>query len=273
MQFKNIVAPLVAFLCYSGINNSLYAQNSDISSGVKAPLTVKVDGKITEWGNLPAYNKATTVRYTLANDANNLYLVLNCTDNQNINKLLAGGLTFTINKDGKKKEKDAVQIQYPLQGKNGGGFRGMRFGGRGTNINVDTAALVNSRKQMVAAAKEISVIGIKQITDTLISIYNTDGIKTGINFDSKGNLFYELAVPLKLLELSAGNATELAYNLKLNGMQFGGNRERGEGRPGGNGGGNFGGNISISGGGAFGDTMLELMSPTDFWGKYKLAKP
>jgi hypothetical protein len=252
-------------------------QNTDISAGIKAPAIVKVDGKLTEWGALPAYNKSTTLRYTLANDAKNLYLAINCTDQANINKLLGGGLTFTINTDGKKKEKDAAVIVYPMPGR--GGMRGFRMGGNrgGQGATApDTAAIVAAHKQSAAAAKELSITGVKEITDTLVSIYNTYGIKTGITFDAKGNMFYELAIPLNLLQLSAGKATELAYNLKLNGIQFGGNNREeiriggGGNRPGGGGGfgsGNGGGNFG--GGGAF----MEMMTPTDFWGKYKLAKP
>jgi hypothetical protein len=122
--------------------------------------------------------------------------------------------------------------------------------------------------------KELSVIGIKDITDTLVSIYNTYGIKTGINIDTHGNFNYELAIPLKLLDLDPAKNTELAYNIKVNGITMGGgNREGGRGQGGGraNGGGQVVGMVMISeptGGG-----MLDMMTPTDFWGKYKLAKP
>jgi hypothetical protein len=122
--------------------------------------------------------------------------------------------------------------------------------------------------------KELSITGVKDITDTLVSIYNTYGIKTAINFDTKGNLFYELAVPLKLLELDAAKSAELAYNLKLNGMQFGGGREVVIREAGGGQGGGGGFGIRGGGGGGFGGgAMAEMMTPTDFWGKYKLAKP
>ncbi|WP_342648277.1 hypothetical protein [Mucilaginibacter sp. CSA2-8R] len=250
-------------------------KSTDISTGVKVPATVKVDGKLTEWGTLPAYNKSTSLHYTLANDANNLYLAINATDQTTINKILGGGIILLINKDGKKREKDAVEIIYPMGGR--GGMRGMRMGGRGGrqgDNTVDTAALVATRKQAVAGMKELSVTGIKDITDTLVSIYNTYGIKTGINIDAHGNFNYELAIPLKLLELDPAKNTELAYNIKVNGITMGGgNREGGRGQGGGraNGGGQVVGMVMISeptGGG-----MMDMMTPTDFWGKYKLAKP
>ncbi|MFD1256025.1 hypothetical protein ACFQ3S_04395 [Mucilaginibacter terrae] len=274
MQFNGLILNICYAIgfCLLGTSGTFAQKNADIAAGVKAPAGIKIDGKHTEWKELPAYNKGTTLRYTLANDANNLYLAITTTDQTNINKLLGGGLTFTINKEGKKKEKDAAVITYPVVTSGGGRAR---MGGRGRQEGgVDTAALVESRKQAVAGMKELSITGIKEITDTLISIYNTFGVKTAISFDAHGSLFYELAVPLKLLQLNAGSATELAYNLKLNGIQMNfGNREGGGNRQGGGGGGGNGGGGNGGGGGFGGGAMMELMTPTDFWGKYKLAKP
>jgi hypothetical protein len=84
-------------------------------------------------------------------------------------------------------------------------------------------------------------------------------------------------VPLKLLELDAAKATELAYNIKVNGISMGGGNREGRGEGGGraNGGGQgggFGGGITISAPTMSGP-MMGLMTSTDFWGKYKLVKP
>jgi hypothetical protein len=272
MQFNLFsIKSCYVFIISMAASLAVHAQKeNDISGGVKAPA-VKVDGKSTEWGQLPAYNKTTLLHYVIANDANNLYLAISATDQTSINKMLAGGLTFTINKEGKKKDKDAAVIVYPMVTNGARGFRGMRSR---PGEAVDTAALVASRKQTVAGMKELSITGVKDITDTLVSIYNTYGIKTAINFDTKGNLFYELEVPLKLLELDAAKSAELAYNLKLNGMQFGGGREVVIREAGGGQGGGGGFGIRGGGGGGFGGgAMAEMMTPTDFWGKYKLAKP
>ncbi len=255
---------------------TLKAQKSgDISAGIKAPAGIKADGKLSEWGVLPGYNKSTSLHYTLANDASNLYLAINATDETTINKILGGGITLIINKEGKKKDKDAVEIIYPMGGR--GGMRGMRMGGRSGrqgNNTVDTAALVATRKQAVAGMKELSVVGIKDVTDTLVSIYNTYGIKTGLNIDAHGNFNYELAVPLKLLELDPAKNTELAYNIKVNGITMGGgNREGGRREGGGRANGGGGGGMIMISEPSMGGGMMDMMTSTDFWGKYKLAKP
>lgn len=70
----------------------------------RAVPNVKIDGKLNEWGTeFKAYNKATKVFYTMANDDKNLYLILQSVDFTNTNKIEAGGITLVINTTNKKK--------------------------------------------------------------------------------------------------------------------------------------------------------------------------
>lgn len=276
---KRSLYPLNAILCIliAGIFNAAFAQKvSNVQQGsVTAPAGLKIDGKLTEWGPaLQAYNKSTKLWYTLANDDQDIYVAIRSTDAANINKILAGGISLTINTAGKKKDKDAFIITYPVVS---GGGRGMVRGRRSSGQDApDSAEILAQHKQALAACKEISAIGFKEITDTLISIYNEYGIKAAANFDDKGNFVYELAIPFKMLQLSAGSPIEIAYHVKVNGIQLGGNPDMIKI------GGGGGGSLRISGdgggGGGFGgfrekddSNINDMMSPTDFWGKYTLA--
>ncbi|MDB5031667.1 hypothetical protein [Mucilaginibacter sp.] len=266
-----------------------------------APSSIKIDGALKEWGDsFQAYNKATKLYYTLSNDDKNIYLAIKSTDAINNNKIIAGGITLTINTDGKKKEKDAFSLTYPVIQRTtrtmrgpGGGAPGMP--GRSMTITmgpgggpggpggqpVDSAMIKAAHERTIAAAKEIKVAGFKDITDSLVSIYNEYGIKAAIGYNALGNFTYEMAIPIKLLNLKS-DGQELNYNVKVNGivipaammqaMSEGGNGGGGSdggqrivtfGGPGGGGGGQRGG-----GGGNF----QEMTSPSDFWGKYTLAK-
>jgi hypothetical protein len=322
-------------------SQQLFAQDTKIKSeqpetGVWAEK-VKVDGKLTEWNdNFQAYNKATKLFYTVSNDDKSLYLVVKSTDMQTSNKIAAGGITLAINTEGKKKDKDVYSVSFPVAAATAnGGFGGMGgfggapggggapgaiavvggFGGGGfgggpggpggmRNFTPDSATLAANRKKTLDAAKEIKVFGFKDVTDSLISIYNEYGIKAGIGYDAQGNYTYELAVPLKLLNLTA-DGKAIAYNIKVNGMVMpdfvrrmegggaggpGGGFAAGGGAPGGGGGpgGAFGGGgAGGPGGGAGGPGggfagggrgpgggggMAEMFAATDFWGKYILAK-
>jgi len=280
------IIPLAILLVISSFD--LLAQQSlkDVQvTHVWAPEKVKIDGLLKEWNDsFQAYNKHTRLYYTLSNNDKYLYLAVTSTDAGNINKIVAGGITLTINTGGKKKEKDGYSITFPLAGKSAGrgpsgGRRDNRQGPRSLPAVTDTTAIAASRKQLIASSKEIKVLGFAGIADTLISIYNEYGIKAAIGYDTLGNYNYELAVPVKLLEISSGQPMEIAYNIKVNGLTVNGGNAMGRAGAGGfggvsggsrGGGGQRGGN---GGGGRNGGVDFEdLASPSDFWGKYTLAK-
>ena len=294
-----------------------------------APAGVKADGKLVEWNDsFQAYNKATKLYYTISNDAKNIYLAIKSTDAMNNNKIVAGAITIAINTEGKKKTENTYKITYPViepitmrRGAGGpvgggpaggggaimimggpggpggaGGAGGMRamMGGGAPGDPLDSATIA-IRKKALLTYKEIKVSGFKDIPDSLISLYNEHGLKTMANYDDKGNFLYEVAIPLKLMGLEPGSTNELAYNVKLNGLQIpnlpnidmmgGGGLGGGGADPGGAGGGvrtvtavrmNGGGGFAGSGGGGFRGggnfNFQEMISPSYFWGKYTLAK-
>lgn len=261
---------LILLLCL--VQYQIFAQKlPDIQTiSLPAPVGIKIDGKANEWNDaFAADNKRTGLLYSIANDDKNLYLILKSTNTSNTNKIMLGGITFTVNAQGKKRENEGVSITYPLinranrnqVGRNGVERQGTQGGLRNrTQQNTqqrDSIQLV-TRKAQLAGVKEIKISGFKAITDSVISIYNEHGLKAVASFNQNGDYVYELAIPLSLLDLTT--KSEFAYQLKLNGLinrNFSGNN-----------GGNFGGGRANSGGNNFQD----LMSPTDFWGKYTLNK-
>jgi len=280
-KLSRIVAKLILTLVFMSVYTTLMAQKvQSVQEGsIWAPATVKIDGKLTEWGaTLSAYNKNVKLWYTIANDDKNIYLAIKSTDLDNNNKILAGGISFTLNTDDKKKSKNAFIITFPIINRSGvrtgrGGGGGRRGGGFGKDDTQDTAAIAAQQKQTLATSKEISAIGFAAITDTLISIYNEYSIKAVASVDNKGVLVYELAIPIKLLNIAAGSQKELAYNIKLNGLTLnvGMNISAGNLSISGGGGGFGNGGGGGGFGGGRGSDISDMMSPTDFWGKYTLA--
>ena len=196
-------------------------------SSLRAPANIKVDGKPTEWNNqFQAYNKATEIFYTISNDNDKLYLSVKAKDLDIINKIICGGITLTINGSGKTKDKDGMSITYPALNKNSFrravlpvDFDSPFIGVRGTSISTKQADSLTDiiNKRLISKATDIAIAGIKGITDT-ISIYNPENIKASALFDNEKNLTYELAVPLKSLGLSVTDSKPLVYNIKLNGF-------------------------------------------------------
>lgn len=108
--FKVLLAILSCFL---GINVHAQKLPKVQQESVYAPVNIKIDGKATEWdGKFQAYNRANCVYYTVSNDENNLYLTVYVSEWINLDKLIYGGLAFTVSNPVNKTEN--VSITYPL---------------------------------------------------------------------------------------------------------------------------------------------------------------
>jgi len=172
--------------------------------------TAKVDGKLSEWpGSLQAYNKATLVEYTLANDNKTLYLAIRSKDKTATAKILAGGISLILNSSGKIK---GSEITFPAT-KSTYSYVKTGWPVKTFNILTDSTAIRNEIQQL----KEIKVLGLKGITDSLLSIYNEYGIESKLSYTNE-TLVCELAIPLSLIGLSQKTPAELTYSIKLNGV-------------------------------------------------------
>lgn len=255
----------------AGFVTVVLAQKNDETQGGSrfAPPKIKIDGKNFEWKDTDfSVSKKTGLSYIICNDDKNLYLVIKSTDDENNTKIMAGGITFSINSDGKKKEKESISLTYPWIDQERSGISGtvvtsssMRNGPK--DLVRDSASAARQKKKL-ERAKEIKINGFKNTTETLISIYNEYGIKTFANIERDNSFFYELAIPLEALGISVKEPAVFAYNVKVNGLQMPGldHTVIVVGPPG-------GGNVIHDV--AFPPPQV-LSGPTDFWGKYTLAK-
>ncbi len=306
MKSIQILAGMCLALLFTVIAFPTQAQklNNIQETSLWAPAGIKIDARLNDWGNsLQAFNKTIGLNYTIANDDKNLYLAIKADDPAIANKIIAGGIDLTINTAGKKNDKEAYIITFPLVNPTNLRNQMAQFrpqNGAGPGNMPDSTAIARMRKQAVTTFKEIKLVGFKDIADSVISIYNEYGIKAAADYDDKGALICELAMPLKYMNL-AGSQKSFAYNLKLNGLNIakmlagmgismteipvgagGGNVTF---APGGGGGGFAGGGRGNFGGGGFpgGGAMMRIrgggmgdmqgmISPTDFWATYTPAK-
>jgi hypothetical protein len=188
------------------------------------PKSLKVDGKATEWdGKFQAYNKKTDIFYTVANDDDNLYLIVQAKDPDIIKKIIVGGLTFTVISPGKKNEENKVEVTFPVFGLNNGPNIALSKKPQMTTDTIKSMMQNDSfkwviNKELTNKALYIGVDGIKAITDSTISVYNDLGIETAALFDDKINYTYELNIPIKYLGLSLNKQVKLSYNIRLAGI-------------------------------------------------------
>lgn len=239
-------------------------------NSVYAPTNAKIDGKANEWGDkFEAMNSATSVFYTMANDADKLYLTLQLTDLSAITKILGGGFKLTV--QGADKAAKPVIVTGMLVKVLGSDGVGRKL--RNKDVNTDSlVAALNT--QMNTNIKEIGVKGVADVTDTLISLYNEYGIRQAVNIDNKRALTCELAIPLKYIShLIVGDTFK--YNFTLTGMAMGGITVVMNGvkqdvaavsnMP-------ATSTMSVLMRGAMGGDFQSLYNPTDFSGSYTLAK-
>lgn len=181
---------------------------------VWAPVDVKTDGKPTEWGDrFEAYNKNTSVFYTMANDNDKLYLTIQATHANTIAKILSGGITLTVKSVANATS--PLSITYPLIGTKGGlSFILMKIKGDQPIADSDLNAINN---QLSIGCKKIKVTGVTQVTDTMLSVYNTEGIKAAGLFDHQKAYTYELAISLNYLEPFVNDLDTFNYNIILTG--------------------------------------------------------
>ncbi len=276
LNFKAILFYIVIIFCSVSITQKL--PNIQKKS-VRTPLNVRVDGKALEWENkFQAYNKSTNVFYTLSNDDNNLYLVVQATDPVIIrNKIIAGGITLVIQKSRRKKDKNGISISYPIitdekiwskfnLRNNKDISAAMGFG-----VKYDDSVMQYNNNILMVASKIIKVKGLSNV-DTLISIYNEERIKIAALFNEQREYTYELSVPLSLLGLSTSTLEIFSYHILLNGgpsknipkpytITSGMNRDHTPYSP----------SQIDKVNSTLNDLYLSYLT-TDFWGEYTLAK-
>jgi uncharacterized membrane protein YgcG len=251
-----------------------YTQTNNLKP---APANVVIDGSLQEWGDsLNYYNPETQLNYTLANDKDNLYLVLKTNDPTQQYSILTWGVTLGIDTKGHKKS--TYNVTFPVQEQNGQG------------IDNDNASGDKKLAIGLSKLKRIKADGFKDVESDVFTLQNTYGFRIAIDYDKRGFLVYEEVIPLKLFHADELKKTEWAFDIKINAPQPTANKTsddsekstgmggRGGGAGGHRGGGMGGGGRGGMGGGhggqygGSGEHRNGAPKAVDFWAKYVLAK-
>jgi hypothetical protein len=201
----------------------VYAQSklpNKQSAGLWTSANLKIDGKANEWNNrFQAYNHATDVFYTMANNDEELYIIVQANNPDVINKIVDGGVTLTIKKS--KNDKDNMSFTYPVNDSKDIVFFNLRtktVPTVDTSVKVADSVMMHNNKILGEKHKLIKVTGVEGV-DTLISVYNENGIRATGLFDNKKVYTFEMVIKLKLIGLSANKQEKFSYQLKVNGTR------------------------------------------------------
>nr|WP_294792428.1 hypothetical protein [uncultured Mucilaginibacter sp.] len=213
LNVRNIGIIFFSCLITPGLGNAQKLANKQENS-LFLPLPPKIDGKITEFKQFQAYNSATEIFYTLANNSNGFYLAIKAERPLIIQKILSNGITVSAQNN--KRDFGKVSITYPIVNYNQA--RALVAEVNKTTPPVADSILNIFNRRIINAAKIIGVSGLSHIQDSVISVYNEYDINACMRFDDKKCLVYELLLPIKYLMNGAnGSANKLIYTITLNG--------------------------------------------------------
>lgn len=259
-QLLHLIALLLLNICI--VSAQKLPNKQQVS--LRAPTNIKVDGKATEWDNkFQAYNTATDIFYTIANDDNNLYLAVQATEIIIINKIMEGGIKFSVT-DPEKKNK-VVSITYPLIDPKNKATFAIKKDWEDDSDRHEDSVMTAYNKTLSQKVKLIGTSGIEGV-DSVLSIYNQDNIQAAGLFGRKRIYTCEMAISLKHLGLSTSSPLKkISYHILLSGPKTGVNVPM---------------TIALPGATAADVAMVERVnamvqratSPTDFSGEYTLAK-
>ncbi|MDB5029526.1 hypothetical protein [Mucilaginibacter sp.] len=238
---------------------------------LRAPISIKIDGKTTDWGDqFQAFNHSIDAFYTIANDDNNLYLIVQAKDEAVAKKIIGGGIVLSIT-PAKNKFEHGAGVGPLITNKGRLGISSaymqfMEYADSKTKSKQTDSLWSIMNKELTNESKEMVVGGIKGI-DNVISVYNNYGIKTALLFDRTGALNFELTIPLKYLNNATNNQPKFFYNLMIRGMSINAKvvkSKTGEAAT--------VTDVPIGLTTRKSSDMELLMSNTDFWSEYTLAK-
>jgi hypothetical protein len=282
---------LPSFL-YSGIflsvtlvascSSSRSSQSSDnIPTSTAPQQQITIDGSDKDWTKpLPGYSKSENFNYEIANDAENLYVLISTKDQLEQQKMIQGGMTVWINTKADKTQGGAVGIGYPLDSRND------------PDRNLMNEAQPNRapRSTTLQDKKAYALYGFGATSDVGNYDYaddsNAQGIKMRMDYNNTGELIYEAAIPLTTLypghNPTASYASKsVAVGIFVDGLPPNANVPRGSGGGGGpaigvGGGlgfGSFGSGgglglsigVPIGGGGGGGGARNHLFKDSEVW--------
>jgi hypothetical protein len=173
-----------------------------------AEKSIEVNGILSDWkDSLDLYNADTKLFYSIANDHENIYLAVKNSSEDNLTKILARGISFTVNFENTKKV--APTVTFPVLDRTPGKKQ----------VEIEQPEAKEIQRRIISKIKEIKVEGFKELVDGGISLYNTYGIKAAMSFDEKNNMIQEIAIPLRLLGIESGSTELITYRIRINGFQ------------------------------------------------------
>lgn len=211
---KKLTLLLLAILAFANTQ----AQNlpNKQKKSVKIPADFKIDGKSTEWNNkFQAYNIATNLYYTIANNTEFVYLIAHIQDPAVINRIANNGFTFELYKNETPQKKDLISITLPYSGSKYFSLNLTKPTGADTLLE---KGILKANNALLQKFHKFTIVkGIEGLDS--VSVYNDEaGIRFAEGLDINEDYTIELQLPVKFIQLLPGDNLKFKYHLVINGL-------------------------------------------------------
>lgn len=199
----------LTFFCLINLKTStaqsIKGDDMIINQWANSPL--KIDGDLGDWGDsLRYYHENTRFSFNIVNNQDVMYVAIKSQDKQNLNRILARGISFSVNTDAKKKE--GPTVIFPVVDR--------RQPVKSTKPQQETKE--KRQSDILSGISRINVTGFREILDGSISMTNSYGISAAAGFDNQDNMVLEIAIPLALLEITPEQKV-IACSIEINGIK------------------------------------------------------
>lgn len=186
-------------------------------TNLRAPANIKIDGKTTEWDNkFQAYNTATNLYYTIANNADFVYFTAHIQDRAVIDRITKYGFTFEVYKN-EQSRKDLVSITVPPALTKYFSLNLSKPTKDDASLEFEKAVMMANNTALQKYHKLIVVKGVAGL-DTLSIYDNEAGIKFVEALDTNADYTLELQLPVKFIKLLQGDNLKFSYHFTINGL-------------------------------------------------------
>ncbi|WP_395802510.1 hypothetical protein [Daejeonella sp.] len=209
MKIKiNILFIFYFIACFAFPSQGWSQKKAEIIKNKWALNPVLIDGILTDWtDSLDLYNDVTKLYYNISNDHENIYFAVKNNSEENLSKILARGMSITVNYENSKSVGQTVT--FPVLDRTPGKKQ----------VETEEPEAKEIQRRIISKIKEIKVEGFIELVDGGISLYNTYGIKAAMAFDDNNDMIQEIAIPLRLLGIEPERTELITFRIRVNGFE------------------------------------------------------
>jgi len=227
------LAYITLVLLAAGCSSSRKSQGDELPTSTAPQQPIVIDGSDKDWTRpLPGFSKTENFSYEIANDAENIYILISTKDPWEQQKIIQGGMTVWVNTKADKTQSGAIGIGYPLDSRND------------PDRNLMNEAQPNRvpRSVTLQDKKDFALYGFGSTSEVGNYAYaddsNPQGVRMRMDYNNSGELIYEAAIPLATLypghSATASYASKsVAVGIFVDGLPPNANVPRGAGGGGG----------------------------------------